>query len=132
MNLTYKCPECKAALNAKRNIIIAAVDTKNKENKGVVLLHEELGNYTVATSATFNPEPSDIVDFFCPVCNASLNSDKAENLARFLQVNEIGEESAIVISRIYGERCTFQVDDRKQIKTYGESVKKYLNPEWFL
>lgn len=132
MKLTYKCPVCNAAINAKRNIIITAVDTKDKENKGLVLLHEELGNYTVATSATFIANTGDIVDFYCPICHASLNSEKAENLASFIQENELGEETTIVISRVYGERCTFQVDDKKQVKTYGESVKKYLNPEWFL
>ncbi|MCD4695146.1 MAG: hypothetical protein K8S16_02805 [Bacteroidales bacterium] len=132
MNLTYQCPKCKAALNAKRNIILSAVNTADKNNKGLVLLHEELGNYTVATTTSLKVKTGNKVDFYCPVCNASLNAKEGENLASFLQINENGVESTIVISRIYGERCTFQVDDKKQIKSYGQSVKKYLNPEWFL
>jgi len=132
MELIYKCPHCKASINAKRNIILASHKTGDKNNKGLVLLHEEIGNYTVAMSASLKLESGDEVDFYCPVCNHELNSEQGEHLASFLRVNETGEESTIVISRIYGERCTFQVDDKKRVKSYGESVQRYLNPEWFL
>ncbi|MCF8368271.1 MAG: hypothetical protein K9G76_04455 [Bacteroidales bacterium] len=132
MKLIYQCPKCKAALNAKRNIILAASSSSVKENKGLVLLHEELGNYTVATTPSLTVETGDKVNFFCPVCHESIDSREGENLASFIRIDENGEESVIVISRIYGERCTFQVDDKKEVKSYGDSVKKFLNPEWFL
>ena len=131
MRLIYKCPHCKAAINAKKNIILAASAADHKENKGLALLHEEMGNYTVAMSATLKVKAGDVVDFCCPVCNASLNSDKSDDMASFLREDETGEETTIYISRTYGDRCTFQVDDKKHIKTYGDSVKKFLDPEWF-
>lgn len=132
MKLNYICPHCRAALNAKKNIILVAKIPHEKHNHGLVLLHEEIGNYAVATSSTLIVETNDVVDFYCPVCNESLNSVKGENLAYFTRIDEIGEETTIVISRMYGERCTFQVGDKKKVKSYGESVRKYLDPEWYL
>ncbi|MCB2221103.1 MAG: hypothetical protein KQI35_11965 [Bacteroidetes bacterium] len=131
MELTYICPHCKGAINAKRNIILAARSVKEKDNKGLVLLHEEIGNYAVAISSTLKVDSGDEVDFSCPICHSSLNSPKGDSLASFIRI-ENNEESNIVISRIYGERCTFQIDDKKKIKSYGESVSKFVDPEWFL
>jgi len=131
MRLIYKCPHCKAAINAKKNIILTASAADQKDNKGLALLHEEMGNYTVAMSATLNVKTGEVVDFFCPVCNACLNSEKSDDMANFMREDETGEETTIYISRTYGDRCTFQVDDKKHIKSYGDSVKKFLDPEWF-
>ena len=130
MEIVYLCPHCRGAINAKRNIILSA-RSSNKQ-VGLALLHEEIGNYTVALSPSLKVKTGEIVDFFCPVCHAELNTSKGDNLAKFLRVDDTGAESSVIISREYGERCTFTVDDRKKIKTYGESVKKYLDPEWFL
>ena len=132
MSVVFKCPNCEAAINAKKNIILAAKSHTDKNKKGLVLLHEEIGNYTVAISSTLNIPSGELVDFYCPVCKTSLDSTKGENLASFIHINEIGEESTIYISRIYGERCTFQVDDKKKVKSYGESVRPFLDPEWYL
>lgn len=132
MTVNYICPHCRSALNAKKNIILVGKIPHEKNNKGLVLLHEEIGNYTVATSPTLIVDTGDEVDFHCPVCGYLLNSVKAENMASFIRVDDIGDETTIVISRIYGERCTFQLDDKKKFKSYGESVQKYLDPEWFL
>ncbi|GAB4331512.1 MAG: hypothetical protein Kow00127_23460 [Bacteroidales bacterium] len=129
--VTYLCPHCRAALNAKRNIILAAYAESDKKNKGLVLLHEEIGNYAVAITSTLTINVGDKVNFHCPVCHKSLNSVKGEDLADFIRV-ENDRESHIVISRIYGERCTFQIDERKKVKSYGETVKKFIDPEWFL
>ena len=131
MRITYNCPECGAALNAKQNIILAARSVEDNKIRGLALLHEELGNYTVALTETLHVTSGDIVDFYCPVCMADLNSDKGENMAEFIRVDETGEESMIYISRVYGERCTFQVDEKKQVTSYGKSMRKYMDPEWF-
>jgi len=130
MEIVYLCPHCRGAINAKRNIILAA--RSSKKQIGLVLLHEEIGNYAVALSPTLKVKTGEIVDFFCPICHAELNTSKGDNLAKFIRVDDTGTESNVIISREYGERCTFTVDDRKKVKTYGESVRKYLDPEWFL
>lgn len=132
MKEIYQCPHCQAGLNAKRNIIIAAVKSNNPKNKGLVLLHEDLGNYTVAMSSSLSIETGDVVDFFCPVCHVSLQAIKAGDLAEFIRIDELGNQHTIFISRTYGERCTFQLDEKKKLKTFGEQVKKYQDPDWFL
>ncbi len=130
MEIIYLCPQCRGAINAKRNIILST--RSSKKQIGLTLLHEEIGNYAVALSPTLKVDTGDIVDFFCPICHASLNTSKGDNLAKFIRVDETGTETSVIISREYGERCTFTVNDRKKVKTYGESVRKYLDPEWFL
>jgi len=130
MEILYLCPHCRGAINAKRNIILSVKSSDNQI--GLALLHEEIGNYAVALSPTIKVNTGDIVDFFCPICHAELNTSKGDNLARFIRIDDTGSESSVIISREYGERCTFTVDDRKKVKTYGESVRKYLDPEWFL
>ncbi|MBM3435861.1 MAG: hypothetical protein FJY07_06565 [Bacteroidetes bacterium] len=132
MELTYFCPHCKAAINAKKNIILTAVKQGHKSNKGLVLLHEKIGNYAVVMSASLKIEKGEVVDFLCPVCNKSLNSAKGDNLASFTRIGQTGNESTIVISRIFGEQYTFQISDNKKVTSYGKSVSRFIDPEWFL
>lgn len=132
MELTYLCPHCKAAVNAKSNIILAAVKQNDRNSKGLVLLHEKIGNYTVVISSTLQVEKGEIVDFYCPVCHHTLNSIKGENLANFIRIDQAGIENTIVISRVYGEQYTLRIDPARIVTSYGESVSRFVNPEWFL
>jgi hypothetical protein len=130
MQIKYLCPHCKGAINTKRNIILSAESKEDRSKRGLVLLHEEIGNYTVAMTGTIDLNPGDVVDFFCPVCHASINTPLGENMANLIRVEPNGDESNIVISRVFGERCTFQIDDRKKIKYYGDSMGKFIDPDW--
>ena len=130
MHITYLCPHCKGAINAKRNIVLAAESKKNRSQRGLVLLHEDIGNYTVAMSETLELSSGDVVDFFCPLCHCSLTTPQGDNMAYFTRVEPNGDESNIVISRVFGERCTFQIDDRKKVKSYGDSMGKFVDPDW--
>ncbi len=130
MEVTYLCPHCRGAINASNNIVLSAKSGKNKI--GLVLLHKDIGNYTVAISSTLLIEPGEIVDFNCPVCHESLNLVKGEALAGFIMLENGVEESNIIISRAYGENISFKVDKNKRIETYGKSISRYLDPEWFL
>lgn len=130
MEVTYLCPHCRGAINAGNNIILSA---KTKDNKvGLVLLHEEIGNYSVTLSSTLQVEEGEIVDFFCPVCHACLNIMKGDSLARYIRIEDGIKESHIIISRKYGERITFKVDKNKQVESYGEKISRFIDPEWFL
>jgi Zn finger protein HypA/HybF involved in hydrogenase expression len=130
MEVTYLCPHCRGAINADNNIILSAKSSKNKI--GLVLLHEDIGNYTVVLSPSLTVETGEIVDFFCPICHKSLNIKKGDSLARYIRLENGVEESFIIISRAYGERITFKVDKNKHIDTYGESLSRYIDPDWFL
>lgn len=130
MEATYICPHCRSAINAGKNIVLSA--RVSKKNRGLVLLHEEIGNYAVSMSPSLSVEEGQIVDFFCPICRKSLNLEKGEHLARYVRKEDDGEESYIIISRKYGERITFKVDKDKQVETFGESLSRYIDPQWFL
>jgi Zn finger protein HypA/HybF involved in hydrogenase expression len=130
MEVTYLCPHCRGAINADNNIILSAESSNHKT--GLVLLHEEIGNYAVTLSASLTVETGEIVDFYCPVCHASLNIEKGNALARYIRLENGVDESFIIISRVYGENITFKVDKNNQIETYGESISRYIDPEWFL
>lgn len=130
MEASYLCPHCRCALNADKNIILAA--RMSKRNRGLVLLHEEIGNYSVSMSSSLKVSEGEVVDFYCPICRKSLNLEKGEHLARFIQCEGGKDESFIIISRKYGERITFKVDKDRQVESFGESLSRYIDPEWFL
>jgi len=130
MKITYLCPHCRGAINAGNNIILSAKTTSNKV--GLILLHEEIGNYTSELSSSLIVEEGEIVDLYCPVCHESLNIPIKDSLAKYIRVAEDLKEYFIIISRKYGERITFKVDENKHIETYGEKLSRFIDPDWFL
>lgn len=130
MKSSYICPHCRGVINADNNIILSA-KTKNND-VGLVLLHEEIGNYSSICSDSIKVKEKEIVDFFCPICHESLNVKEDQNFAKYLRIDENLEESCIIISREYGDKITFSVDKNKQIDTYGKKLTKFTNPDWFL
>ncbi|MBC8486666.1 MAG: hypothetical protein H8D45_11570 [Bacteroidetes bacterium] len=130
MKVTYLCPHCRGAINAGNNIILSAKTSTNKV--GLILLHEEIGNYTSDLSASLTVEIGEVVDLFCPVCHESLNTPKKDALAKYIRIDNGIKESYIIISRKYGEKITFKVDENKQIESYGEKLSRFIDPEWFL
>ncbi len=130
MNTTYLCPHCRGAINASNHIILSA---KAKDNTvGLVLLNEEIGNYSSIVSSSLIVKDEEVVDFYCPICHKSLNIPKKEDLAKYIRLDENLQESFIIISRKYGEQITFRVDENKNVKTYGEKLNRFIDPEWFL
>ncbi len=129
MKTKYICPFCRGVLNAGGNIVLSAKSDKGKT--GLVLLHEEIDNYSVEIGESFQVEKGDIVDFFCPVCHALLNTEKGEHYAQFYRLGDSGAETKIIISREYGDKRSFEISGEK-FESYGESVRKFMDPEWFL
>ena len=130
MKVTYLCPHCRGAINAGNNIILSAKTSTN--SIGLILLHEEIGNYSSELSSSLTVKEGEVVDLFCPVCHESLNIPKKDFLAKYIRIDEDLKESYIIISRKYGEQITFKVDKNKQVETYGEKLSRFIDPEWFL
>lgn len=130
MNVTYLCPHCRGAINAANNIILS-VKTNTKQ-VGLVLLHEEIGNYSSISSASLSIKKGEVVDLFCPVCHESLNIPNKDSLAKYIRIDDNCNECFIIISRKYGENITFKVDENKQVESYGEKLSRFIDPEWFL
>ena len=130
MKVTYLCPHCRGAINAGNNIILSAKISKN--NVGLILLHEEIGNYSSDVSSSLTVEEGEVVDLFCPVCHESLNIPSKDNLAKYIRLDDKCNECYIIISRKYGEKITFKVDENKHVETYGEKLSRFIDPDWFL
>ena len=128
MKAMYLCPNCKKVINIDEDIILTGKN--NKGEKGLILLHTELGNYSSKISEDCYCKEGEMIELFCPLCTESLNYEFKISYANLIKVED-GEQKIIIFSRKYGEKRTFKVEGKK-ISTYGEHAIKYTDPEWFL
>ena len=125
---TYLCPDCNAALNVAGYLILTV--KKSNGNCGVVLLSEKLGDYTVHHHPDLSFEKGEHVHFRCPACKSDLTHSSDKDMVRVF-LNEDGEETTVLFSAVFGENATYQVSEKRN-KTYGEMVKKFQDPYWYL
>ena len=119
MEPQYICPKCNVNLKVGDYIILLGQNRKNE--KGLILLHSEIGNYTSIKHPSFKFEPGEPVEFYCPVCHVSLAFD--ENLSHII-LEEKEKSYDIYFSRIAGEESTYVVDGDK-VSATGEHSYKY-------
>ncbi|MFO7879561.1 MAG: hypothetical protein ACQES0_00255 [Bacteroidota bacterium] len=120
----FKCPHCNSFLNVDEQLILSA--EKAKGDKGLVLLNTEPGSYDAKYHPDFSPKEGEKFSFKCPVCHADLTSDKSENLAKVVMVDEKGKEYDIHFSKIKGEKSTYKIIG-ETVETYGTDKQKYIN-----
>ncbi|PKQ60600.1 hypothetical protein BZG02_18595 [Labilibaculum filiforme] len=125
MKANYLCPNCRTCLNIGDQIIISA---KNEEGKkGILLLSIFLGDYEIKKHSSFDLEENEKLDMYCPCCFESLRNPMVhDNIFKILMQDEEDQEHEILFSGIYGERCTYQIRDKK-VSTFGQDAGKYLN-----
>lgn len=119
MSLSYYCPKCDALLNPNVRVILIA---HYGEKRGLLLMNSQPGNYQVICDRGFclKVAKGEAVDFYCPVCHASLASKSNPNFAELKVVNtekDQHEPCLLLFSRISEEHATFLYD--------GKSVKKF-------
>ncbi len=124
MNVNYICPKCRGYLNACDYIIFNSKTEKGE--RGLILLHPELGNYTVLHHPEFKFEQGEVVEFFCPICGESLSVKEKENFAKILMVDENGKEFTILFSRVAGEKSTYKIQG-ESIEIFGRDATKEIN-----
>ncbi|RZT95978.1 hypothetical protein EV201_0607 [Ancylomarina subtilis] len=129
MGTNYLCPHCRGILNVKEYLIFAAKNSNNES--GLLLLHPEIGNYTSFKNKDFKLDIGEEVTLYCSICHSNLESKKHKNFAQVQYLDLNGHESTVIFSKIYGEKVTYHVDNKK-ILSYGEHCKRYADPEWFL
>lgn len=121
MKRQYRCPHCDATLNPNVKVVLTAV---NRGKRALMLLSPQPGNYDVLSVDDLDLREGDIVDYFCPICGASLTSNVNECLAEIDMVMEGGTRSRVDFSRKVGERATYVVTN-ESIQSYGEDVDRY-------
>lgn len=124
MKHDYFCPKCKGFLNVETNICFSA---KTKRGTvGLIYLNPEVGNYEFIKHPAFELKDGDQLDFSCPICNASLDSEELNTKLAKVKLVECGEEYEILFSKVCGERCTYKLKGDKVVP-FGEHQSKYLS-----
>jgi predicted RNA-binding Zn-ribbon protein involved in translation (DUF1610 family) len=118
----FLCPKCDGNIRVGDQVILK-VKTHRKQ-AGLILLSPHIGNYTSIKHPTFIIEKDDYLEFYCPICNGSLESDIHQNLAHVILCDESGKCNDVYFSRVAGEHSTFTTDG-DSVHVAGEDAGKY-------
>jgi hypothetical protein len=108
----FLCPKCREHIRVDDHIIFKVKNSKKQS--ALLLLSPHIGNYTSIKHPSFEIKTGEYLEFYCPLCNASLMSDIHKNLAHVILSDETGKSNDVYFSQIVGEHSTFETD--------GESV----------
>ncbi len=89
-----------------------------------MLLSPQIGNYTSLKHPSFEIRKGELLEFYCPLCNASLISDIDKNLVHVILQDEKGQFNNIYFSRIVGEHSTFETNG-DSLHIEGEDAGRY-------
>ena len=92
----------------------------------MVLLHPDVGNYSLVKHPSFEVEDGEMLDFLCPYCGEVLKSDKHENLAKILMRDEQGNEGEVHFSRIAGQQSTYKIIGQN-MEIFGKDASDYYD-----
>lgn len=122
MKTDFLCPHCSNILNVGENVVFSTTNKDNKE--GLILLHPEMGNYSLVKHPSFQFNKGDLLEFRCPFCKAILQSDKHENLAKILIRDEAGNIGEVHFSRISGQHSTYMIIG-EHLEVFGRDASDY-------
>ena len=118
----YLCPHCRGHLRVGDNIIFKIRNTRRE--KGLLLLHPEVGDFTSMKHPHFTFQEGERIDFFCPICLQNLDAAFNENLIHVVMIDAQRTEHEIYFSRITGEKSTYNVSNKDVMET-GEFSHRY-------
>lgn len=118
----FLCPDCRAHLRVGENIIFKVKNSRKQS--GLLFLSPQIGNYSSVKHPSFEIQTGESLEFYCPVCNASLISDIHKNLAHVLLKDETGINHDVYFSQVVGEHSTFETDG-ESVHIAGEDAGKY-------
>ncbi|UCH64400.1 MAG: hypothetical protein JSW63_07120, partial [Ignavibacterium sp.] len=96
------------------------------QKNGLLLLHPELGNYTVINHKLFQISEGEFVEFTCPICQENLTSEIDNNLASVFMIDKEDVQHNILFSKINGERCTYKITGG-DVESFGEDATNYFD-----
>jgi len=118
----FLCPKCNDHLRVGDNIIFKVKNSKKQAS--LFLLSPHIGNYTSLKHPTFEINKGESLEFYCPLCNASLISDIHKNLAHVILLDKDGKSHNVYFSQIVGEHSTFETDG-ESVHVTGEDAGRY-------
>jgi len=118
----FLCPECNEYLRIGENVIFKVKNSRKQSC--LMLLSPQIGNYTSHKHNSFEIKAGELLEFYCPLCNASLTSDIDKNLVNVILQDEKGQFHNVYFSRIVGEHSTFETDG-DSLHVEGEDAGRY-------
>jgi hypothetical protein len=118
----FLCPKCNEHLRVGDNIIFKV--RNSRKQSALLLLNPQIGNYTSHKHPTFEIRNGEFLEYFCPLCNASLISSIHNNLAHVILQDENGKTNDVYFSQIVGEHSTFETDG-ESVHIAGEDAGRY-------
>ncbi len=122
MDNHYLCPHCRGHLKVGDHIIFKIRNTRRE--KGLLLLHPDVGEYSSIKHPQLHFQEGERIDFFCPICLQTLDAAIDENLVHVLMIDSQHTEHEIYFSRIAGEQSTYKVSEGNVTET-GEHSYRY-------
>jgi hypothetical protein len=118
----FLCPKCREYLRVGENIIFKVKNSRKQY--ALLLLSPKIGNYTSHKHRTFEIQTGESLEYYCPLCNASLISEIHKNLAHVIMLDETGISHDVYFSQIVGEHSTFETDG-ESVHVAGEDAGRY-------
>jgi hypothetical protein len=118
----FLCPKCMAHIRVGDHIIFKVKNSKKQS--ALLLLSPQIGNYTSIKHPSFEIQTGEYLEFYCPICNTSLNSDIHKNLAHVILNDESGKSTDVYFSQIAGEHSTYATNG-EYLHSAGEDAGKY-------
>jgi predicted RNA-binding Zn-ribbon protein involved in translation (DUF1610 family) len=118
----FLCPKCREYLRVGEKIIFKVRNIKKQS--ALLLLSPQIGNYASHKHHSFEVNSGEYLEFYCPLCNASLISDIHKNLAYVIMQDETGKNHDVYFSQIVGEHSTFETDG-DSVHAAGEDAGRY-------
>ena len=118
----FLCPKCSEHIRVGDNIIFKV--RNSRKQSALLLLNPHIGNYTSVKHPSFEIRSGEYLEFYCPLCNASLMSDIHKNLARVIIQDSSGKSNDVYFSQIVGEHSTFTTDG-EAVHIAGEDAGRY-------
>lgn len=122
MGWHYSCIRCGRNVNpGGKTVVLVAVKGETRMLFG---FHPEPGNYEIYVPPGVDIEPGSLWSFHCPLCHASLVSQRHRNLCELI-LDEDGYHKRLLFSRIAGEHATIVVDGSREAIGHGEHIRDY-------
>ena len=121
----FYCPECFGNVSISDMIILKIKSPDNEV--GLIMLSTKINDYHSQTSESIKMVEGLHYEFYCPHCSACLNLNQTEKrLIKLIMKDQDNHKYEIIFSGVFGENCTYILQDYK-LEYFGKHSKKYLD-----
>ncbi len=106
---TFSCPHCNEPLSYQGVVTLNTV--RENGEKGTIRLAASVGNYSYEHEPRVEFIDGEVVDFLCPKCNTTLETDQYEDFALLKMKVDKNIEFEVIFSRKAGKRKTYVITE---------------------